>query len=96
MEETKSLITDILNELKSFNANNKRIMTVDEVAKFLGVSRSVVYRWTAQRLIPHSKVNSGRIIFFDRRKVIRWALQNEVRERDLLLEKALIPLKAIK
>jgi len=88
------IMKEMLAEMRQSSA--KRIMTVDEVAVYLGVSRSCIYRWTSQRILPHSKVHSGKIIFFDRQKINKWALQNEVPVRDLLLEKALRPIKKTK
>jgi len=85
------LLQEILDEIRQ--SKPKRIMTVDEVAKYLGVSTSTVYFWTSKRLIPFSKLQYGRIIYFDRGKIEIWALSNEVQTQESLRNKALKQIK---
>jgi len=44
-----------------------RLLTVKELANYLGVNRFSVYRWVAQKRIPHLRVD--RLIRFDLREV---------------------------
>jgi len=87
----KTILNDMLELMKHSTA--KKILSVEEVARYLGVSPSCIYKWTSQRIIPHSKVQNGKILFFDRQKITRWALQNEVPTYDHLKEQALKPIK---
>ncbi|GAA4295702.1 helix-turn-helix domain-containing protein [Nibribacter koreensis] len=64
--------------LKVQSASSKKVLTVDEASKYLGLSDSMLYSLTSQRLIPHSKP-SGKKVFFDREDLERWALSNRVR-----------------
>jgi len=45
----------------------QRLLTVKELADYLGVNRFSVYRWVEQQRIPHRRVD--RLIRFDLREV---------------------------
>ena len=45
----------------------ERLLTVRELAEYLGVNRFSVYRWVEQQKIPHRRVD--RLIRFDLREV---------------------------
>ena len=74
--------------------NPKRVLTVEEAARYLGVSMSTLYKWTSQRIIPHSKVPNGNIIFFDKKTITTWALSNKIPTREQLTGKVSRPLKS--
>ncbi|PQJ09614.1 DNA-binding protein [Flavipsychrobacter stenotrophus] len=88
IENLTATIQEMLFQMRT----SKRLLSVDEVACYLGVSKSCIYKWTHQRIIPHSKIQ-GKTLFFERHQVTRWAMQNQVPTRDKILEKALITLK---
>ena len=48
----------------------ERLMTIDEVASYMQVSRFTVYRLAKERTIPASKV--GRQWRFQREEIERW------------------------
>jgi excisionase family DNA binding protein len=59
--------------------NNKEtsLMSIDEVADLLGVSRGLVYQWCRKDLIPHYVLGFGRdgrksAIRFNRDRVTTW------------------------
>ena len=56
---------------------NKEVLTSDETAKYLGVSKSTLYKWTMNRVIPHYKP-SGKICFFNRRELDAWMQSHRV------------------
>jgi excisionase family DNA binding protein len=45
----------------------QKLLTVKELAQYLGVNRFSVYRWVEQQKIPHRRVD--RLIRFDLREV---------------------------
>jgi len=41
----------------------KRLLNINEVSEYLGISIKTLYQWTSQRRIPHFK--QGNMISFD-------------------------------
>lgn len=70
-------ILKALAEIKSLLLSNKKVLTTEEAAVFLGMSKSKLYKLTASRVIPHSKPTNG-LLFFDRDEISRWALDAKV------------------
>lgn len=58
-----------------------KIMTLEEVAKYLKVDESTVYTWANNGTIPAAKL--GRLWRFDKEEIDRWikerSKQNQVR-----------------
>lgn len=54
--------------------NTKDVLTSDEAAVYLGVSKSFLYKLTMRKEIPHYKPN-GKLCFFERLELNRWAEQ---------------------
>ena len=55
----------------------KEVLTSDEAASYLGVSKSCLYKWTMSRQIPHYKPN-GKMCYFNRKEVEAWMQSNRV------------------
>lgn len=55
----------------------KEVLTSDEVARYMGVSRSYLYKLTMRREIPHYKPQ-GKICYFNRREIETWLQTNRV------------------
>ncbi len=70
------LILERLDRLEKLLIANKKVLTFEETCDYTGISRSYLYKLTASGNIPHSKPN-GKLIFFERKKIVRWLLQNE-------------------
>lgn len=70
------LILERLDRLERLMIANKEVLTFDEACDYTGISRSYLYKLTAAGHIPHSKPN-GKLIFFEREKIVRWLLQNQ-------------------
>jgi len=70
------LILERLDRLERLLKANKEVLTFEETCDYTGISRSYLYKLTAAGNIPHSKLN-GQLIFFERKKIVRWLLQNE-------------------
>lgn len=55
----------------------KEILTAEEAAKYLGVSRSYLYKLTMKKLIPHFKP-MGKMCYFNRRELEAWLQTNRI------------------
>lgn len=65
----------------------KAVLTATEAAAYLGVSLSCLYKWTMNRVIPHSKPN-GKLCYFEREELEKWMLSNRVSTEQELETKA--------
>lgn len=54
----------------------KDVLTFKETCEYLGLSASYLYKLTSGRKIPHS-CPQGKMLYFDRRELDDWALQNK-------------------
>lgn len=64
-----------LNRIERLLIANKEVLTFEEACEYMGISRSFLYKLTSTRKIPHSKPN-GKMIFFEKKKLNVWLLQN--------------------
>ncbi len=56
----------------------KEVLTSDECARYLGVTKSSLYKWTSTRQIPYYKSPTGKICFFNRREIEAWMQSQRV------------------
>lgn len=75
---TNDLVTEIgdLVAAKTLFAT-KEVLTSDEVARYMGVSRSYLYKLTMTRAIPHYKPQ-GKMCYFNRHEIEEWLQTNRV------------------
>ena len=66
----------------------KEVLTSDEASRYLGVSKSCLYKWTMERRIPHYKSPTGKLCFFNRREIEAWAMECRVATNEELDSKA--------
>lgn len=55
----------------------KEVLTSDEAARYMGVSKSYLYKLTMRRKIPHYKPG-GKMCYFNRRELEEWLQANRV------------------
>ena len=55
----------------------KAVLTSDEAARYLGITKSYLYKLTMRREIPHYKPQ-GKICYFNRREIETWLQTNRV------------------
>lgn len=55
----------------------KEMLTTTEVAEYLGVSQSQIYKLTMNMEIPHFKPQ-GKMIYFDRKELIKWMRKKHI------------------
>ncbi|SMC39921.1 helix-turn-helix domain-containing protein [Cellulophaga tyrosinoxydans] len=76
------LVLDRLDRLEKLLVGQKEVLTFDEACDYTGISRSFLYKLTANGRIPHSKPN-GKLLFFEKTKLVNWLLQNKVSPQTL-------------
>lgn len=82
------LILERLDRLERLLTANKEVLTFEETCDYTGISRSYLYKLTASGNIPHSKPN-GKMIFFEKRKLNDWLLQNRRKSHSEITDNAL-------
>ena len=56
---------------------SKNVLTIEDVAVLIGLTKSWLYKATSRNEIPYYKPN-GKTIYFDRKEIESWLLQNRV------------------
>lgn len=73
-EELKQLANLVTNNTVFIS---KEVLTSDEAAKYMGVSKSYLYKLTMRKQIPHYKP-MGKMCYFDRLELQKWLKNNRV------------------
>ncbi len=73
--------------LESVYLCQKEIFNFDEAALYMGVSKSMLYKMTASRKIPHYKPG-GRYIYFERAELDKWIREGAVKTEEQLSDEA--------
>ena len=68
-------------------STTKAVLTVDEAARYMGISRSTLYKMMMRREIPFSKPG-GKMCFFNRAEVEAWLMSNRVATADEIRDQA--------
>lgn len=66
---------------------NKKVLTTQEAAHYLGWSMSYLYKKTALKEVPHY-CPMGKTLYFDRLELEAWMKRNRVSSKDELLYQA--------
>lgn len=82
-QEDLQAIKDLLAEVQG---SPKEVLTSDEAAAYLGISKSALYKLTMGRKIPFYK--SAKLCYFDRQEIIDWMKSNRVATQEELAAKA--------
>lgn len=65
----------------------KEVLTSDEAARYMGISKSYLYKLTMRKDIPHYKP-MGKIVYFNRQELERWLQNNRISTDEELEQKA--------
>lgn len=85
---SKEEITEIANlVIKSTVLCTKEVLTSDEAARYMGVSKSYLYKLTMRKEIPHYKP-VGKICYFNRHELEEWLQNNRISTSSELSQKA--------
>ncbi len=75
---TKEEITAIADRVSAkISGNTKEVLTSEEAARYMGISRSHLYKLTHRQEIPHFKP-TGKVIYFNRAELEQWLQNNRV------------------
>ena len=74
-QEDLNQITDLVTARTLFAT--KEVLTSEETARYMGVSRSYLYKLTMRREIPHYKP-LGKMCYFNRQEIENWLQSNRV------------------
>ena len=82
------LLFERLDRLEKLLVGHKEVLTFNEASDYTGISKSYLYKLTASGKIPHSKPN-GKMLFFEKRKLVEWLLQNKRKSQQDIENEAL-------
>lgn len=74
-------------ETRVSDVNSKAVLTSDETATYLGISKSYLYKLTMRRQIPHYKP-MGKMCYFNRLELEQWVQSNRVATDSEINQKA--------
>ncbi len=57
-----------------------KIMDIEQLSSYLGLSKSHIYKLTSSHSIPHSK--RGKRLYFDKEVINIWVLENKIWTQD--------------
>lgn len=80
-------LTKELETVKNMLNNAKEVLTLEEAAAFLGVTKSTLYKMTHQQTIPFFKPNN-KMVYFERAELLNWLRQNPVATRSQIEARA--------
>ena len=72
--EGENRITQLLEEIKYLLGYNKKVLNVDDLAKYTGLSKSKIYKLTQLKLIPMGNNKHIRQKFFDKDMIDAWLM----------------------
>lgn len=76
--EAKKSIEERIEELEALMYQSKNVLTFDEASRFLGFSKSYLYKLTGGGVIPHYKPQ-GKMVYFEKSALEDWLRQNPVK-----------------
>ena len=85
---TSEELKAIASLIEANNVNSKAVLTTDEAAKYLGITKSAIYKMTMGRKIPHYRSKGGKLLYFQREEIEQWATSNKVMTEEELEAKA--------
>ena len=75
MEKEIQKVADLITAKVSLNT--KEVLTSDEAASYMGVSKAYLYKLTMGKKIPHYKP-MGKMVYFNRQELEQWLQANRV------------------
>lgn len=65
----------------------KEVLTSDEAAKYMGISKSYLYKLTMLRKVPHFKP-LGKMVYFNRLELEQWLQSNRIATDEAIASEA--------
>ncbi|MDO5614798.1 MAG: helix-turn-helix domain-containing protein [Cruoricaptor ignavus] len=88
MTSENILIIEKLNRIEKYMFGMKEVLNVEELSDYTGFKKSYIYKLVHSNSIPFSKP-SGKILFFDRKKIDRWLLSNSFKSTEEIHNEAI-------
>ncbi|WP_281980727.1 helix-turn-helix domain-containing protein [Tenacibaculum mesophilum] len=88
-------VRNLKREIKNSSLFRKRIYTIKEASKVIGVSQSYIQKLISSKQIPHSKP-TGKLIFIKRRDLEKFLMKNYITSKndiDTIVANKLLELK---
>ncbi len=88
-------VRNLKREIKNSSLFRKRIYTIKEASKVIGVSESYIQKLISSKQIPHSKP-TGKLIFIKRRDLEKFLMKNYITSKndiDTIVANKLLELK---
>jgi excisionase family DNA binding protein len=77
IQEDESFLNFIREAIRlEMRAVQSEVLTSEEAAIFLNIEKSYLYKLTSAGILPFSKPN-GKMIYFSRQDLVKWALSNK-------------------
>lgn len=91
-QKNKAMSKEELNQITNLVTDNtlfctKEVLTSEEVARYMGISRSYLYKLTMRQQIPHYKP-MGKMCYFNRAELEAWLQNNRVATSEEINERA--------
>lgn len=92
-QETASLRKSVnelkreMEQVKNVVYAAKEILTLEEAAMFMGVTRSMLYKLTHRQEIPFYKPNN-KMVYFEKSELVKWLRRNPVASQLQISEEA--------
>ena len=80
-------LQEIKNLLQEVQGSPKEVLTSDEAARYMGISKSYLYKLTMRQQIPHYKP-MGKMCYFNRAELENWLQNNRVATDEEIKERA--------
>ena len=72
--EEKNKVTQLLEEIKFLLGSTKKVMNIDDLSKYTGLSKSKIYKLTQLKLVPMGNNKHIRQKFFDKDEIDVWLM----------------------
>lgn len=88
----KAMSKEELNQITNLVTDNtlfctKEVLTSEEAARYMGISKSYLYKLTMRQQIPHYKP-MGKMCYFNRAELETWLQNNRVATSEEINERA--------
>jgi excisionase family DNA binding protein len=84
LDNIERLLYEIIQQKLAANGVAKEVMNVEEVAQYLDVAKSTIYKLTSTREIPHFK--KGKRIYFRTNEINEWMAKGKRKTNDEIKE----------
>lgn len=83
MEQIIKKLNELEQLIQEQQIHHKEILSLKEAAKYLGISKSTLYKMTFENKISHYKP-AGKLIYFKKQDLERYLLKHKVKSNDEL------------